>query len=268
MKNVQKPEKMHLGKLIEELRKGKFLIPDFQRAFEWEPWDVRDLIKSIFMDYYIGTLLLWKGNKHNYDALSCEPVYGYKESKQDPEYIVLDGQQRLTALYYTFFQPDKKFPKRKNPFLYFIDVNELLDENYEEAIFYESTLTRKYIKINEKHEEQYKLHLFPLGVMQGGTWEVGDWIKGYRDYWQEKNEEYKEKLSGAENEQYTPEIKQKLDESSKYIQNARELKELMGDLLTSYQISSLRNSIKHNRGISEVTRLEGEASLIWFEDIL
>ena len=40
MKNVQKPEKIHLGKLIEEIKKGRFIIPDFQREFDWEPWDV------------------------------------------------------------------------------------------------------------------------------------------------------------------------------------------------------------------------------------
>ena len=67
MKNVQKPEKIHLGKLIEEIKKGRFVIPDFQREFDWEPWDVRDLIKSIFMDYYVGPFLLWEGNKKNYE---------------------------------------------------------------------------------------------------------------------------------------------------------------------------------------------------------
>ncbi|MCH1558286.1 MAG: DUF262 domain-containing protein [Flavobacteriaceae bacterium] len=74
MKNVQKPEKIHLGKLIEEIKKGRFVIPDFQREFDWEPWDVRDLIKSIFMDYYIGTLLLWEGNSENYQKLACAPL--------------------------------------------------------------------------------------------------------------------------------------------------------------------------------------------------
>jgi uncharacterized protein with ParB-like and HNH nuclease domain len=55
MKNVSKPEKIHLGSLVEALKKGHFVIPDFQRDLEWKPWDVLDLIKSIFMDYYIGT---------------------------------------------------------------------------------------------------------------------------------------------------------------------------------------------------------------------
>ncbi|WP_417359944.1 DUF262 domain-containing protein [Galbibacter sp.] len=41
-----------------EIKRGQFVIPDFQREFDWEPWNVRDLIKSIFMDYYIGTIYI------------------------------------------------------------------------------------------------------------------------------------------------------------------------------------------------------------------
>lgn len=108
MKNVEKADRIHLGSLMEELKKGHFVIPDFQREFEWQPWDVLDLIKSIFMDYYIGTLLLWKGSKENYKMLSCEPIYAFK-GNVSPQHIVLDGQQRLTAIYYAFSSPKKSF---------------------------------------------------------------------------------------------------------------------------------------------------------------
>ena len=82
MKDAQKPDHVSLTTLIGHLREGRFVIPDFQREFEWKPWDVRDLMRSIFLDYYIGTLLLWKGKDENFAALSCEPVYGYKGSKK------------------------------------------------------------------------------------------------------------------------------------------------------------------------------------------
>ena len=87
MKNVEKADRVHLGSLIDSLKKGHYVIPDFQRDFEWEPWDVRELIRSIFMDYYIGTLLLWKGNDANYKMLSCEPIYGFKDDL-DAQHIV------------------------------------------------------------------------------------------------------------------------------------------------------------------------------------
>ena len=111
MKDAQKPDHITLNTLINRLKEGRFVIPDFQREFEWRPWDIKDLMRSIFLDYYIGSLLLWKGKKENFQALSCEIVYGYDGTTGQhpwnygngkPEYIVLDGQQRLTALYYAF----------------------------------------------------------------------------------------------------------------------------------------------------------------------
>src|ERR1700730_13322528 len=105
MKDAQKPDHVSLNTLINYLRDGRFVIPDFQREFEWKPWDIRELMRSIFLDYYIGSLLLWKGKPENFAGLSCEAVYGYPGGGK-PEYIVLDGQQRLTAIYYAFLAPD------------------------------------------------------------------------------------------------------------------------------------------------------------------
>src|SRR5438552_1813408 len=122
MKDAQKPDHISLSTLIGRLREGRFVIPDFQREFEWRPWDIRDLMRSIFLDYYIGSLLLWKGKNENFAALSCEPIYGAKGAPT-PEYIVLDGQQRLTAMYYTFLAPDVALPNRSNRYFFFIRVD-------------------------------------------------------------------------------------------------------------------------------------------------
>src|SRR5690606_14488313 len=101
------------------------VIPDFQREFDWQPWDVKDLIKSIFMDYYIGTLLLWEGKKKNYEILDCKPIFAF-EGESNPDYIVLDGQQRLTALHYAIFQPHKVFRNKKSRFYFFINLRKLV----------------------------------------------------------------------------------------------------------------------------------------------
>lgn len=186
MKNVEKADRVHLGSLIDSLKKGHYVIPDFQRDFEWEPWDVRELIRSIFMDYYIGTLLLWKGNKENFKTLSCESIYGFKE-KLDPQHIVLDGQQRLTAIHYAFFAPDVPFPKRSKGVIYLIDIRCLLEEDYENFIDYEF-LTNKNKRLLKDKSLQFESHTFPLGEMKGGSWGTSDWIKEYRDYWQNKAE--------------------------------------------------------------------------------
>lgn len=79
MRNAQQPDHQSFRAMINWLKEGRFVIPDFQREFEWEPSAIRDLMRSIFLDYYIGSLLLWKGTPPNIAALSCEAVYGRSE---------------------------------------------------------------------------------------------------------------------------------------------------------------------------------------------
>ena len=74
MRDAQKPDHISLDTLIGRLKEGRFVIPDFQRDFEWRPWDIRDLMRSIFLDYYIGSLLLWKGKKNSGDTLLNSPL--------------------------------------------------------------------------------------------------------------------------------------------------------------------------------------------------
>ena len=180
MKDAQKPDHVSLNTLINYLRDGRFVIPDFQREFEWKPWDIRELMRSIFLDYYIGSLLLWKGKSENFAALSCEPVYGY-QGEGKPEYIVLDGQQRLTAIYYAFLAPDVPLPNRSNRFFYFVNVDKFMAEQYDEAFGYE-WFTRRWAKVLANKEAQYESHLFPFHVIGATGWELPNWVQGYEGF--------------------------------------------------------------------------------------
>src|SRR6266516_606763 len=184
MKDAQKPDHVSLNTLINYLRDGRFVIPDFQREFEWKPWDIRELMRSIFLDYYIGSLLLWKGKSENFSALSCEPVYGYRGNGK-PEYFVLDGQQRLTAIYYAFLAPDAPLPNRSNRFFYFLHVDKFMAEEYDEAFGYE-WLTRRWAKVLANREAQFAAHLFPLSVIGATGWELPNWVQGYEAFWKAK----------------------------------------------------------------------------------
>ena len=169
MKDAQKPDHISLNTLINHLREGRFVIPDFQRDFEWKSLDIRELMRSIFLDYYIGSLLLWKGKAENFDALSCESVYGY-EGNGKPEYIVLDGQQRLTAIYYAFLAPDVPLPNRKSRFFYFVQVDKLMREEYDEAFGCEQQIPR-WTKVLANKEAQFAEHLFPFSIIGATGWE-------------------------------------------------------------------------------------------------
>ena len=183
MKDAQKPDHVSLTTLVGRLREGRFVIPDFQREFEWKPGDIRELVRSIFLDYYIGSLLLWKGKHESFAALACEPIYGY-HGNGDPAHIVLDGQQRLTAMYYVFLAPDKPLPNRSNRFLYFIRVDRFMEEAYDEAFEYH--WTRRGLNLLAEPSAQYESHMFPVSVVGQGGWELPNWVQGYEKHWRDK----------------------------------------------------------------------------------
>jgi hypothetical protein len=224
MKDAQKPDHVSLNMLIGRLKEGRFVVPDFQREFEWQPWDIRELMRSIFLDYYIGSLLLWKGKRENFEALSCEPVYGYwGEGK--PEYIVLDGQQRLTALYYAFLAPEVRLPNRATRAYYLMRVDKFMNEQYDAAFYYE-WLSRRMSKILKDRDAQYAEHIFPLSVVGAGGWDLPNWVQGYEQYWQEKSSTAQDSGNIAEAEK-----------SARHAQNAKEFGEHLKGITEEYQIS-------------------------------
>lgn len=224
MRNAQKPDHISLNLLISRLKEGRFVIPDFQREFEWRPWDIRDLMRSIFLDYYIGSLLLWKGKTENFNALSCEPVYGY-QGNANKEYIVLDGQQRLTAMYYAFVAPDKPLPNRANRFLYFVKVDRFIAEEYDEAFDYQPR-TRRWAKVFDDQRAQFAEHIFPLSVIGAGGWDLPNWVQGYEKFWIDK-------AAAAE----AADDSGKAQLASRHAENAREFGEHLRSLTEQYQIS-------------------------------
>jgi uncharacterized protein with ParB-like and HNH nuclease domain len=81
--------------MVGRLREGRYVIPDFQRDFEWEPWDIKELMSSIFRDYYIGSLLLWKGKDENFEALSCEAIYGFEGADGRTDIVLNQSQGEM-----------------------------------------------------------------------------------------------------------------------------------------------------------------------------
>lgn len=183
VKDAQKPDHISLNTLIGRLKEGRYVIPDFQRDFEWMPWDIQDLMRSIFLDYFIGSLLLWKGKSENFNALACEPLYG-ATTDGSPEHIVLDGQQRLTAMYYAFVAPNVPAPNRANRYLYFIRVDRFMDEADDEAFVYD--WTQGAVKLTKNRAEQFERHMFPLSVVGESGWALADWVREYEGHWRDK----------------------------------------------------------------------------------
>ncbi len=223
MKDAQKPDHISLTTLLGRLREGRYVIPDFQREFEWKPWDIRELMRSIFLDYYIGSLLLWKGGSATFEALACEPLYGFK-GNGDASHIVLDGQQRLTAMYYAFVAPDEVAPSRQNRFLFFIRVDRFMEEVYDEAFDYD--WTRRGTKLLADRTAQFDAHMFPLAVVGTGGWELPNWVQDYEKHWLSKETKARESDDLIEAER-----------ARRHAENARTFGEHLKGITEEYQIA-------------------------------
>jgi len=73
-------------------------LPDIQRPFVWSDSKVRDLFDSLYKWYPIGSYLLWRNSSNGKSHQIGIQEHGHK----DPNLLIIDGQQRLTALYSVF----------------------------------------------------------------------------------------------------------------------------------------------------------------------
>ncbi len=86
-------EPIKVWELVNRAVSHQYSVPEFQRGFVWKATQVRDLAESLWLDYPIGSMLIW---------VSGGPGPGGEErSARDgaaPTLWIVDGQQRTTAL--------------------------------------------------------------------------------------------------------------------------------------------------------------------------
>ena len=83
-----------LNHLVEDIWVGRIGLPDIQRPFVWSATKARDLFDSLYRGYPIGTLMFWETG-----AEVGTRRIGVDGGDRSPQLLVVDGQQRLTALY-------------------------------------------------------------------------------------------------------------------------------------------------------------------------
>lgn len=84
-----------VGDLINDVKIGRIGLPDLQRPFVWKDNKVRDLLDSMLKGFPIGYIMLWE-SPSNYDRTN--QIGGNEKEYREPDDLVIDGQQRLTAL--------------------------------------------------------------------------------------------------------------------------------------------------------------------------
>jgi len=122
---------------VDNIHKNKYLLPAIQREFVWNTSQIERLFDSLMRDYPIGSFLFWRLEKEkvqDYQFYHFITNYHQRDVKHNPKadikgendiIAILDGQQRLTALYiglkgtYAYKTPwkqlrnDAAFPKRE-----------------------------------------------------------------------------------------------------------------------------------------------------------
>jgi len=162
--------------VVNDIYKKNYLLPAIQREFVWGTDQIEKLFDSLMRDYPIGSFLLWKVEKENvkdYEFYEFIKDYHEKDNQNNPKAnisgeeeitVILDGQQRLTALYlalkgtYSYRLPRKKWdnPKAYPPRTLYINLVDKYKEVDLEFDF--KFLTKEEVKENDDSH-----YWFPVG---------------------------------------------------------------------------------------------------------
>ena len=87
-----------LSELMSDVKSGKIQLPEFQRSWTWDDNRLRGILASLSQGYPMGAIMrLQYGNEDI--RFKYRPIEGVKLSGIIPEFLALDGQQRLTSMY-------------------------------------------------------------------------------------------------------------------------------------------------------------------------
>jgi hypothetical protein len=115
-----------LASLLDSIEMGIIGLPDIQRPFVWKNTAVRDLLDSMYRGYPVGSLLFWQNAN-----LAGAKAIGTSTKQKPCELLIVDGQQRLTALYAVV--KDKKIVRADYSSEYIYIAFHPLDEKFEVA---------------------------------------------------------------------------------------------------------------------------------------
>lgn len=103
-----------VGDLVRDVRNGRIGLPDLQRPFVWRDNKVRELFDSMLKGYPIGYIMLWE-SPTDYETKK-NSIGNNSKTYDEPKELVIDGQQRLTALVAAMYGvkvKDKNFTDRE-----------------------------------------------------------------------------------------------------------------------------------------------------------
>lgn len=186
--------------MLIEIGDGKIQLPDFQRGWIWDDDRIRSLIASVSQEFPIGSVLTLNaaGTDVRFKPRLIEGVNS-NDSNREPETFILDGQQRLTALYQALMSgtpvSTKNAQGRAIRRHYYLDMEACVNDDTERE--------QGIISCGEDHqlqketsdgniqlidlssaENQYEYNMFPVH----NIFTDADWRQGYNNHWRNNKE--------------------------------------------------------------------------------
>ncbi|MBP3593046.1 MAG: DUF262 domain-containing protein [Lachnospiraceae bacterium] len=180
----------NLSLLLSDVSSGKIQLPEFQRDWTWDDNRIRGIIASLSQGYPMGAIMrLQYGNpdiKFKYRTIS-----GVDEPNAVPEFLVLDGQQRLTSIFQSIYSKkcvETKTDKNKAiKRFYYLSMKECLDDDADRFDAVLSIPEDRKVKENFDRDikldlsdraKEYEQKMFPVNIVFDSN-ALMEWQFGY-----------------------------------------------------------------------------------------
>lgn len=185
----------NLSQLLIEVKNGKMQLPEFQRSWTWDNDRIVGIIASLSQGYPMGAIMrLQYGNPDI--KFKYRTIEGVEGITAVPEFLVLDGQQRLTSIYQAIFSDkpvntttDKGKEIRR---FYYLSMRKCLDDNEDRYDAVVSVPEDRKIKENFDRDirmdlssqvKEYEQKMFPVNIVFDSI-ALRKWNFGYMMYYQ------------------------------------------------------------------------------------
>lgn len=187
-----------LSELLTWVGQGKAQLPEFQRSWVWDDSKICKLIESITSGFPMGAAMFLEGHGDSV-RFKCRRFTGVSCPEDvSPDWLVLDGQQRLTTLYQVFMckkAVETRLDTNRDKTIfryYYLDIKKCLDPEADRLDAIVSISDKKQILSDigrtvvldlSTQENEFEHLMFPLNLVFSPN-EIDDWRYGMEEQFQ------------------------------------------------------------------------------------
>lgn len=192
----------NLSQLLEEVNTGKTQLPEFQRDWTWDDNRIRGILASLSQGYPMGAIMrLQYGNPDI--KFKYRTIQGVGEKEAIPDFLVLDGQQRLTSIYQATYSQKPVATKtdkgKEIERYYYLSMEKCMDENEDRLDAVIAVPPDRKTKENfdrdikldlSNQDKEYEQKMFPVNIVFDSN-ALMKWQFGYMMHYSGQNEAVK-----------------------------------------------------------------------------